>query len=127
MFIVNKIKMNPKNIKSRQDFDAYINKTPFTQVIEDFYETILANQQMMNEQPQKIKITVGQFLNLFDIQGYRMTDNGEIIEHPETRGRKKRVLTAEERHELILKRREYQKERYRKSKEKESQKDILDQ
>lgn len=119
--------MNPKNIKSRQDFDAYINKTPFTQVIEDFYETILANQQMMNEQPQKIKITVGQFLNLFDIQGYRMTDNGEIIEHPETRGRKKKILTAEERHELILKRREYQKERYRKSKEKESQKDILDQ
>ena len=113
--------MNIKAIRSKQDFDAYINRTPYQQLMQDYYETILAYQQMLNEQPQKIRLTVGQFLNMFEIQGMKITEDGEIMEQLEKRGRKRTILTEEQREEQRERVRAYQRKRYQELKREEEE------
>ena len=93
---------NYKNIITQEDFNTMIEKMSLAEIKEEYF-SLIQYWNKLNESTTlpRICMTQEQFDAMF------------VIKNPnETRGRKKSVLTDEEKAQQIEKRREYQKARY---------------
>lgn len=117
--------INTKLIKTREDFDKYLSRTPYPTLIEDVFELVLAYNQKLNEAPEKITITSEQLRTMFKIKGetWGFDDmegiGGDALRletRVETRGRKKTILTEEDKAAQLERKREYARNYYRQNK-----------